>query len=116
LAAQKERVKSDSRDTLSGLESVPENVWLERATTAVQLQAFVDYSSTDLHAIRAFRKRAMRSFRRFRGRGVCRNLLRRRAPCLFGILPSFSGGFLLLFRVTVVRLGQINLLKSIKIN
>jgi hypothetical protein len=31
---------------------------------------------------------------------------------LFGILPSFSGGFLLLFRMTVVRLGQSNLLNT----
>jgi hypothetical protein len=32
------------------------------------------------------------------------------APYLLGILPSFSGSLLLLFSVTVIRLGQMNLL------
>jgi hypothetical protein len=32
------------------------------------------------------------------------------APYLLGILPSFSGSLLLLFSVTVIRLGQLNLL------
>jgi hypothetical protein len=31
---------------------------------------------------------------------------------LFGILPGFSGGFLLLFRVTVIGLCQMNLPKN----
>src|SRR5580700_6054082 len=48
----------------------------------------------------------------FRGRRVDRHVRCRRTAQLFGILPSLSGGFLLLFRVTVVRFGQINLLKN----
>jgi len=56
------------------------------------------------------------SFAGFRGSGLNGHVGHvgyARTAQLFGVLPSLSGGFLLLFRVTVVRLGQINLLKTI---
>jgi hypothetical protein len=49
----------------------------------------------------------------FNRRRIRRYVGHRRTAQLFGFLPRFSGSFLLLLRVTVVRLGQMTLLKAI---